>query len=44
MSRGRNRRILTPGSYDPCGFSQSPERVEGRVDDMREEKVGLETQ
>jgi hypothetical protein len=45
MSRGRSRRILTPKSYDPCiGFSQAPSVSRGRVDDMREEKVGLNTQ
>jgi hypothetical protein len=30
---------------NPCiGFSQAPEHVEGGVCDMREEKVGLDTQ
>jgi hypothetical protein len=37
-------RLETPRFCNPCvGFNQAPEHVEGRVYDMREEKVVLNT-
>jgi hypothetical protein len=37
-------KFRTPRFCNPCiGFSQAPEHVKGRVYDMREEKVVLNT-
>jgi hypothetical protein len=44
MSRGRNRRILTPGlTTHVLALAKSPSMSRGRVDDMRGDKVVLKT-
>jgi hypothetical protein len=45
MSRGRSRRNLQPSGFTThvLALAKPPSMLRGRVYDMREEKVGLET-